>query len=490
MLSAVRRWLPLLGAIALLALLYHGLAPATVNGDGLGYLKSSPTGIVVPGHLGYLPLMRGAGRLFGASSPFALLGPARLISLLSGLLATLALFAAARLRMSQPAALVAALGLGVSFGVVQAASDVETYAPALAALCLATWCGLARTEGGGAVWLGGAILSTAVAALLHVENVLFVPAIALLCRNGRRRHDLWIAPLGTGLLVGSAYATAWSTRGDTFASGWHWLTRASHGFSYPLGTRTPIAALYGIAKTLVYSPYPHEASWWRVAVQTLLGLVTMSLAAWLVLQAQPPFSKWVLSAWIVPYSVVGITFYASDNERWLFLLPPLWLTVGQAAEGARPRRVAVGLLVLLTVFDLGLGLPVARDATVRDRATALSGHLRRGDLVISPGHGWDEYLGFFQEIPIEPFPLVYFCGHLGSAEAMRRDLAHRAIAARARRARIFLARLDSVDGPDGWKELRAFGVTPENVSTYLPVGRRVPIAPQLQLLEPAADQIE
>ena len=53
-----RSWPTALAVACATAALAVALRPAVVNGDGLGYLKAAPTGIVVPGHLGYLPLLR------------------------------------------------------------------------------------------------------------------------------------------------------------------------------------------------------------------------------------------------------------------------------------------------------------------------------------------------------------------------------------------------------------------------------------------------
>ena len=41
-----RPWLPTLAVAAVAAALCALLAPVVLNGDGLGYLKASPTGIV------------------------------------------------------------------------------------------------------------------------------------------------------------------------------------------------------------------------------------------------------------------------------------------------------------------------------------------------------------------------------------------------------------------------------------------------------------
>ncbi|MSP62123.1 MAG: hypothetical protein EXR72_17670 [Myxococcales bacterium] len=481
-----------LAIAAATALLCALLAPAVVNGDGLGYLKAAPTGTLYPGHLAYLPLLRLVGLATGRTESLALLGPARALSMVAAATAGAALHAAARRLYGGRGALWAGLGLGVSFGSLQVGSDVETYAPALAAMCLGVWCAVRRRDGG-IGWTVAAAACVAAAALLHIENVIFAPAAALLCarrdpvRGGRFRvADALLVPGVSGVMVLAAYLVAFRARGDDLRSAIDWVFHAGHGFAYPVGPTTPLIALYGMAKTLVYAPYPYEASWGRVIAQTAAGVFALAVLAWLWRRPgrTPVLHGGVALAWIAPYLAVGIAFFASDNERWLFLLPPVWLCAGAAAETSpRAGRVAALLVAGLLLLDLAFGLPVARDRTIRERAERLTARVRPSDLVISPGHSWDEYVGFYQAIPIDRFPMVYFCGDLGGADAMRRELLHRVIDARARGAQVFLARIDEPGAADGWKELAHFGITPANVDALLPPGRRVPIAPGLLRLD-------
>lgn len=101
---------PAILVAAAAALLAIALAPSVVNGDGLGFLKAAPTGIVVPGHLGYLPILRLLGRLFGRPSPLGLLGPARALSVAAGTTAAAAVYATARRLLGARGALVAIEG--------------------------------------------------------------------------------------------------------------------------------------------------------------------------------------------------------------------------------------------------------------------------------------------------------------------------------------------------------------------------------------------
>jgi hypothetical protein len=73
------------------------LAPAVVNGDGLGYLNASITNAAYPGHLAYLPLLRVIRAICAVGPrPVDGLAAARALSAASGAAAVLALGAAAR----------------------------------------------------------------------------------------------------------------------------------------------------------------------------------------------------------------------------------------------------------------------------------------------------------------------------------------------------------------------------------------------------------
>jgi len=467
-------------AIALAtAIGYLAIAPAVVNGDGLGYLKASVHGNLYPGHLGYVPLLMFLRRIAGVGpQPVDGLWVARALSAVSAGIAVWALGAAARrlfdARESPRAGLIASGGLAASFGCMSSGSDVETYAPALAALCLTIY-GLARRRtGGGPASTVLAAVALAVATLLHVENVLF--GLCALFALPRRDRVGFVAI--SSLLVLAAYGLA------GFGAGW--LLGASHGFHYPLSAATPFIALYGACKALLFSPYPYEASWARVLGHFVPGALALGTLAFIVLArdlARPtraPLGAAATWAWAVPYGAVGVAFFASDAERWIFLLPLVWLTVATTRSRSQlALTVAVGLLLL----NLAVWLPHARDTDWRDRARAVSTHLAPGDLVVSPGHGWDEYIGFYEGVPVGHFPLVFHAGQLGSADAVRRALAEAVRDARARHHEVYLVRFtDDGTDPMGWKELLPFGITRDNAASLFPPGAREPIAPALQHL--------
>ncbi|MDB4968200.1 MAG: hypothetical protein JWN44_3889 [Myxococcales bacterium] len=443
------------------AVAYLAMAPRVVNGDGLGYLKAALAGTIYPGHVAYVPLLALVARVTGATRPIALLWPARVLSAISVAVAVALIGSIARRRWAADAAasaaasagataLAASIGLAASWGALSAGSDVESYAPALAALVAALW--LADRQRPVA-----AGLACAAATLFHVENLLFIPVAALLLE--RRVRFAIAAVLPIALVYGALLPS----------HGLGWLAGASHGLHYPLRWTTPFVAIYGACKALVYSPYLYEASAARV-----VGCFAVGAAAAIALATgmRRPLPRAVMLAWFVPYALVGVLFWASDAERWTFLLPLVWL-----AAAARPRR-AIAVATFVLAANLVAWLPVAKDDRVRARAKAAALQLRDGDVVIGPGHGWDEYLGFYSRLHITSVPLVYYAGAVGK-EALPATIA-RACAGH----RVWLARFTDDGDPMGWKELRLFGIDRVNARALLPPGHAIPVADGLERYDP------
>ena len=166
--------------------------------------------------------------------------------------------------------------------------------------------------------------------------------------------------------------------------------------------------------------------------------------------------------WMAPYSLLALVFFGSDCERWIFVLPPLFI-VGGACLIGEPRRAtwAAGILTLLLAANLWTGiLPAHRDADgTRFRAESSARALAAGDLIVFPGHGWDEYISWFAPAQVEPFPVAYYAARDG-VDACFQRLGREIDAARARGGRVYTARLfDEIDDDRrGWDELSALGL--------------------------------
>ncbi len=444
------------------AVLYAALAPAVVNGDGLGYLNAaSDPQAIYPGHLLYLPVLRVLRAIFHLGPwPIDLLVPARIVSHLCAGLAILFIGFSARYVGAN--GVVAALGMACSFAILGAGSDVESYAPALCALSLALF-SLVRAR----PILCAIGCSLAIG--FHIENVLFI--LPALCELPRKRRLIFLAT--TVFLVA---AIVIKFHPGSFAS-------ASHGLHYAVGLRTPVVMLYGMARTLVYSPYLYEASQIQVVICTALGV--LALGALIRLAKNAPFSPLNFSTtitWLIPYATVAAVFYASDPERWIFLLPLLWLYVAQRG-GMLARNTALAL----AGANLVLWLPIARNRDWLDRAARTASSINDGDLVISPGHSWDEYVGFAERRHVDHFPLVYFAGQLGTKEKVAAALNQQIERTWQNGHEVHLVRMGIADDDAGWRELQQFGINWAIAWKMIPTAHLADVGEAKILFKPIRD---
>ncbi len=390
-----------------------------MNGDGIGYIKAARDGVLYPGHLAYVPLLRAcwhAARHLGVVGTHLAdaVWPGRVLSALGAATACVAMLRIVGRRRGDRAGLVAGAGLAASAGLLGVGCDLESYSLALAAVLCVVW---ALDEDR---VVAGALL-LALATLLHIENALFGLA-ALTLTTSRVRF----------FLVAVSVTLAAYLASGTLGS----LSHASHGFSYPLHAYTPLVACWGALRTLVFVPYPYEASMLRVVLPT-----TVAIGFAVLLRPVGALERRLLVAWLVPYAVVGVVFFPSDPERWIFVLPLVWMC-------ARPSWLVVALLGLVNV---ALWLPRSGDRQAVDAATRAAAHLAAHDLVLMPGHGWDESLVLVRD-DVEPFPLVFHAAARGGAAGLGVALDE----ALARSGRVVSVRLDDEPASLGYKELARF----------------------------------
>jgi hypothetical protein len=127
----------------------------------------------------------------------------------------------------------------------------------------------------------------------------------------------------------------------------------------------------------------------------------------------------------------------------------------------------IGLPLAANVVTVGLERGLDRRTLARSAAvTAL---LEEGDLLLYPGHTWDEYIGFYEDAPVERFILASFAGEeQGDREAFLARLRERLEATFARGGRVVAVRV--LDGPDshhGWSLLAALGIPRDDVLEVL-----------------------
>ncbi len=452
-------------------LLYLVTAPAIPNLDGLGYLKLLPHNFAA-GHLLFMPALRALTRLVGDG-----LRAGRLYDALLGGTGVVLMYSIARRMLAawdDESARIgdefAAAGLALSYGYWSEANDVEAYAAATVALLatvrmalsFAHEPSLARAAATGAL-LGVAVLS-------HLSHVLLSLFVAYyLWRHARVRR--WLPPL-VALAVGGAlslalYAyAALVVRGHDLRHALAWIATAQHGFQSAGGPYRLADAIYGACKALVFSPeYSYEPDVRKVIGQFLLGLVPLGalfVGAMRGKRARERLDVAALAWWTAPYALLGVAFFGADPERWIFVLPAGWiLAAALVLELGHPSRAAVAVLAWIGLFNLGTAVwPAHRDQWPKQKAELTASQLHDGDLLVFPGHSWDEYVVYYGSARFEPFPLSYYIARDGAAAGWAR-LDKEIALARARGGRVFAVRVfDDADvDPRGFVELATIGVT-------------------------------
>jgi|GEM_PF-2380592 len=464
----------LLGTLG--TLLYLLTAPSMVNSDGLGYLKLLPHNFAA-GHLLYMPLLRATTQLVGDG-----LRAGRLLNALLGGTGLVLTYGLARrvlrlLPLGRPftdedvrfAAIAATVLLGLSYGYWVESADVEAYSAALVAMLatlrlLSAWMARPTVARAAAV---GVLLGLSV--LCHLTHVMLaVPCAIIMASTSDRNRGRWHAVLALGLggvIALSAYLyAAIIVRGQDLAGALRWVATAAHGFRDGAGIWRLGDAVAGLSKALVYSPYLYEGDGPRMMTLFLCGFLPLVWALRLVWRERGSFTTEVRRAalaWVVPYGLVGLLFFGSDVERWVFVLPALCVATG-AVLARRPRRrtllvVAAGYLLLLNWLT-AIG-PMHRDTRVKVRAVAAAQATQPGDLLVFPGHSWDEYVPLYARGRVEPFPLAYYVARDGEKAALdhlEAD-ARRVIAAGGRLVSLRL--FGDFDGDArGFEEMQLLGV--------------------------------
>ncbi|HEX8950739.1 MAG TPA: glycosyltransferase family 39 protein [Polyangia bacterium] len=488
-----RRTALALGAAA--TILYLVTAPAIPNLDGLGYLKLLPHNFAA-GHLLFMPALRALSRLVGDG-----LRAGRLYDALLGGTGVVLTYSIARRLLAawdddaaRLGAAFAAAGLALSYGYWSEANDVEAYAAAMVALLatvrmalsFAPHPSLARAAATGAL-LGVAVLS-------HLSHVLLSGFVAYyLWQHARGRRPMTrIVPPLVALATGGAlsialYAyAALVVRHHDLHGALAWIATAQHGFVTAGGAYRLADAVYGLCKAIVWSPYLYEADAQKLVGQLLLGLVPLgalfvgAVSAW-GRRARERLDLAALAWWTAPYALLGVAFFGADPERWIFVLPAGWiLAAALLLELGRPTRAALAVLLWVGAFNFVTAVwPAHRDQWPRQKAELTASQLRDGDLLIFPGHSWDEYVVFYGAPKIEPFPVSYYAARDGVPAAWAR-LDKEIAEARARGGRVFCVRVfdDADQDPRGFWELGTVGVSRAALKDALVQrGRPVTIAP-------------
>ena len=430
-------------AFAAALLLFLLCAPPLPNGDGVGYVRAARYAQLAPGHPAFVPLLRLLGEPLVAHAQW-----------LSALCAALGVALVA-----WRASAWAAAGLAASWCYLISGADIEVYAVAtllLIAVLVVKQRWLKAVLAGIAIWF-------------HLEHVMVLPFILVECGIAGAALT---ATLGASFYAVCAFGVM---KLHGLREAMHWVFSSSHGFRDP-AWKAPAAAIYGAARTVAYASYPYESPVGMVVMQALVGGMAVAIVMFAARHEPAPLglSRRAVWALVIPYTIFGLMFFPSDPERWIFLLPLFWMWAAPAL--ARARGLAVAGLAILLVYNVSIGVRPLLDPTPRLRVQEARKVIREGDLVIGPGHGWDEYLDLFEPMPkdAELFLVAYHAGKDGpdaALEHIRRaaPLAHRVV----------LVRFYEDADPQGWKELNVLGVSAKRIKEAAGAGQVERLAPDV-----------
>jgi hypothetical protein len=413
-------WPTDLALAALVLVVLAALRPLTPDGDGLYHAGRAIDETVLHGMVAKHPLYAAALRLvyLGLDAVGLRAWTLSAFALLSclcgaGLYLVLARGLYPPLLGDRALSRLCALGTLASYGVMQCCCSIETYAPALlldaALVTVCLRCDVAAPRGG---ILAGLLFVLAVG--MHATNSLFAPfllAVLWYRLQGRSWTTAgWaVGTVALGGVLIAAALLAGSPGG--WPPDWHRLI--------PKGDPEPALSVAGRLGRTVYG-WLRTVAWlvpsWELtrtfAAVYAPGWLTAGLLVLYVarhgLRLGSRLGSLAFAALIaVPFLLLGVWYFPSDPERWLFLTPILWLLVGWIWADYRPAsgallstggaRLALALLVAgLALFNGAAKLwPEARHDRGRSGGIAMTEVAGRGDLVVSPSgmtHVYQEFV--------------------------------------------------------------------------------------------------
>jgi len=435
-------------------LLYLATLARVVHPDGPHFAKAvreySLEYTFFPGHLFYGNVCRNVWQLaqdFGYHGNVVF--PLQILSALAGALGVFFFyFVSARLFASPKLRIFLTAALATSFGYwTEATYFVKPYALSMAILMLSLWLLLIAGRRASALWplLAGA--AAALSTTIHITNIAWcVFACALMLIYGRWASDggekkrRWgIAIRNSVLAVGTQIVLVWAAY--TFVYNTYiirqdpsvrapggligWIRSSDHGYVYGFTAENLRDAFYGFARAIYYVNDLLEGPLWKLAAGVLAIyalLIFLAVAGFRLKKYMPRGVRAFLAAaavGAVPYIGLGLKFFSKDAERWLWLVPPLALAVGgvlaawhEKAGASRPsKKYAVALVVLLALAAnnfFRMVMPLHFEDRGYGRAEFVAGFLKSGDFLLSPGHGWDDYVWLFNDADYKTETAAYF----------------------------------------------------------------------------------
>lgn len=419
-----------LAVSAALLLALFELSPLMADGDGSahatraiysgfleGMLPQHPLGAALFRCV-YLPL-EGAG--LRAYSIAAIAAVSHLSAV--GVFLLLALSIYPRFVADRRVSMLSALGAVLSFGVLSRSATIEVYAPALlmdvALIAYGLWADFTRPRAA-----AGAGLLFVLAIGVHVANVLLGPFLLalLLWRAGRARAASATAWAAASFVIGMAGVVAMMLVGKG-ASLWPPDLRAilpRGDFEPPLSLAGRASRMaYGAARTVAYLPSFRELGTRHAALYGAAAVAAAAAFAHVARHRRAPGEPGrrgfhaMTTLLAAPFVAMAAYYYPSDPERWLFLVPPLWLAVGLAWDGYSPapgawltvgrsRALLAAMVLLLGAYNAAAGL---LPDVLRSRELAGFRSLARvttpDDLVISPAGIKARVMEFYIGKPFE-----------------------------------------------------------------------------------------
>lgn len=296
------------------------------------------------------------------------------ISITAGAIALVAFVAwMIRLRVPTQLAIATTIAMMLSCTLLNYAQTGTSYVPAFAMLCLSLWAVMRADELRNArKWMPA--LPLALTTLFWLPMVLVIPAVCAapptLLENTpeRRRTAYRTFGLTTGLVL-AAYASAMLIKGIHSAAAFNaWISAASHGIRDSGGVTR---ATVGFARSVVSSeqlglaakrylladPFnPSTAGdvlrggLWRLGLFYLAGLAAIILLARRDAVGRKALVFFALSA--VPVLTLAVMWQGGDLERYLALLPALYLTAAFALSSLTPRHRVAGEVALVVCICL------------------------------------------------------------------------------------------------------------------------------------------
>jgi hypothetical protein len=323
---------------------------------------------------------------------------------------------------SRTVCLFSALGTFMCYGILSRASVVEVYGPALFFdVALIAYCLHASFDRTRHAVIAGLLLVLAVG--FHVANVLIIPAVIAMVTGRIPRQQILRVHCWTGgtFLVGTGALLFLLWLGP---GGMKWPPDPATIFPQrdpepPLGLSGHLSrGAYGFARAVAFLPYHRDlrASFAAAYAVGACGAIILflHLARGGLLQERAKNNKLflTLSLLATPFICMGLYYYPSDPERWLFLIPALWLLIGMAWDQYIPplgrQTIAWESPIVLAAIVFGLGaynaaalLPGALRSRQLDSLRYLSRVTTPDDLVISPAGIGSRLLDFYLDRPIQ-----------------------------------------------------------------------------------------